>query len=66
MNKPKLRVPRAKPSVRHKTEKDYKRDDNRIKAFKCYKCGGQFFAYKMYDGKLPTCMECWDWKEDSF
>jgi len=30
MKKPKLRKPRAKPSVRHKTKKDYDRTQNTI------------------------------------
>ena len=30
MKKPKLRKPRAKPSIRHKSKKDYNRTENTI------------------------------------
>jgi len=64
MKPPKIRKPRAKPSVRHKSKKDYDRDDNQITAFKCHKCGAEFFTYPNYV-KKPTCMECWDWTDEA-
>ena len=59
-----LRKPTAPPSKRHKSKKDYNRDSG-IKSYRCYKCDSQFFTYLIEEGKQPTCIDCWDWREEN-
>jgi len=65
VKKPKLRVPIAPLSKRHKTKKDYDRQDNKVKKYVCHKCKKLFIADVIKENKIPTCIECWDWKGEN-
>lgn len=57
MKKPKQRIPVAKPSKRHKSEKDYDRKKNSIQMLVCSKCKKDFFAV-VIDKGVGVCMGC--------
>ena len=55
--KPKMRVPRAKPQIKHKSIKDYNRKIGDIELIKCSKCGQEVFM-AITVNKQEFCMGC--------